>query len=70
MEGGYILTKDLPAERTASGLVGLRTSRKSLRGELLLAIRGHDLVSYLYSSQFEWRMTVVVLKPFALQSGL
>ena len=47
MEGGYILTKDLPAKRTASQFAGLRTSRKAinvLRGELLLAIRGQDLV--------------------------
>ena len=47
MDAGFILTKDLPAERTASQLIGLRTSRKpvnALRGELLLAIRGQDLV--------------------------
>ena len=47
MEGGYILTKDLPAERTASQLGGLRTSRKpvnALRGELLVAIPSQDLV--------------------------
>ena len=46
MEGG-ILTKDLPAERAASQLAGLRTSRKAvnaLRGELWLAIPGQDLV--------------------------
>ena len=47
MEGGYILTKDLPAERTASQFAGLRTSKKAvnaLRGELLVAIRGEDLI--------------------------
>ena len=49
MDAGFILTKDLAAERTAPQLSGrgLKTSRKAvnaLRGELLFAIRGHDLV--------------------------
>ena len=47
MEGGYILTKDLPAESVTSRLAGLRTIRKhvnALRGELLVAIRGQDWV--------------------------
>ena len=47
MEGGYILTKDLPAEKTTSQFAGLRTIRKpviALRGEFLLAIRGQDSV--------------------------
>ena len=47
MDGGYILTKDLPAERVTSQFAGLRTIRRpvnALRGELLLAIRGQDWV--------------------------
>ena len=47
MEGGYILMKDLPAERAVSQLGGLWASRwpvNALRGELLLAIRGEDLI--------------------------
>ena len=47
MEGGYILTKDLPAERVTSQFAGLRTIRRpvnALRGEFLVAIRGQDLV--------------------------
>ena len=47
MEGGYILMKDLPAERATSRLGGLGTSRRpvnALRGELLLAIQGEDLI--------------------------
>ena len=47
MDGGYILTKDLPAERVTSQFAGLRTIRKpvnALRGELLVAIRGQDWV--------------------------
>ena len=45
MKGGYILIKDLPAERTAqfAGLIS-RKAVNALRGELLLAIRGQDLV--------------------------
>ena len=47
MEGGYILTKDLRAERVASRFAGLRTSRKVVdaqRGELLVVIPSQDLV--------------------------
>ena len=47
MEGGYLLTRGLSAKRATSQLGGLRTSKKSvnaLKGELLVAIPGQDLV--------------------------
>ena len=46
-EAGYLLTKDLRAERVASQFAGLRTSRKAVdaqRGELLVVIPSQDLV--------------------------